>query len=97
MEKVAGMRLGKMQQLLWVPDVGTAGAQGLCGRTTADQRQHDVGQDFKDRLLSVLSRGEGRQLCYSSVPEKRKFPLFKEIFPLRLLVIWHWFFEQEFT
>lgn len=62
-----------------------------------DQRQHDEGQDFKDLLLSALSRAEGRQLCYSSIPEKRKFPLCEEIFPLCLLIIWCWFFEQEFT
>lgn len=47
-----------------------------------DQRQHDEGQHFTDLLLAAFSRAEGRQLCYSSIPQKRKFPLFEEIFPL---------------
>lgn len=91
---MAGMRLGNAPVGPRQAKLEYKGYMG--GKTTVDWTTRS-GQDFKGLLLGVLSRAEGRQLCYSSVPQNRKTPLLEEIFPLCLFVIWCQFLEQEFT
>lgn len=78
---------GDLGRLLWVPEAGSAGAQGLHG----EAKQQWIGQHGEDKTSRAFC-----QVCYSSVPGNRKTPLFEEIFPL-LFVTWCLFLVQEFT